>query len=137
MAESLMFYRLHAELADRSGPYLEDRIRELIRRRDILSHTPLRRSDTEDKWLPASEFFPDAFPDGRVVNEDPTPPQSDHAAWYYADDGGDVLGPVTLVQMKVLCEEGGVTSSSLVFKDGWPQWRPASGIPVVSGFLSA
>ena len=135
MAESLMFYRLHAEVADRTGPYLEDRIRELIRRRDILSHTPLRRSDTEDEWRPASEFFPDAFPDSQVAREDPTPPRTDHAAWYYADDGGEVLGPVTLVELRVLCHEGGVTSTSLVFKDGWPQWRRAFESPVVSGFL--
>ena len=133
--KTILFYRLHAEVSDRSGPYVEERVRELIRRRDILSHTPLRRSDKSDEWLPACKLFPDAFGDVPPVEPDPAPPRTDNEVWFYAEQGRNVLGPVTLGQLKILCEEGGVTTMSLIYKKGWPQWRRVSDIPVVHGFL--
>lgn len=132
----LTFDCLHVDISDRTGPYTEERIKELIRRRIVVAHTPLRPCGGAEEWRPADQLFPNLF--GRTDVPEIEPPQlDDQPNWYYADEGSGVLGPVTLKQLEILCHEGGVRTESLVYKKGWPQWRPASGIPIVNAFLRA
>ncbi|MEE2826913.1 MAG: DUF4339 domain-containing protein [Planctomycetota bacterium] len=136
LEELAMFELLHVDVSEKTGPYSKERIRELIRQKVVLSFTPLRPCGTDDGWTPASTFFPMDFGDKLARDDNPNPPEiSENENWYYADDGGEVFGPVTLARLKILCSEGGITMASLVFKSGWPQWRNVAEIPIVSGFL--
>ncbi|HYE21249.1 MAG TPA: DUF4339 domain-containing protein [Tepidisphaeraceae bacterium] len=45
--------------------------------------------------------------------------------WYYSQ-GGQQIGPITSQQMKDLAAGGQLTPNDLVWKDGMPEWTPAS-----------
>jgi hypothetical protein len=55
------------------------------------------------------------------------------ADWYVAKIGGQPVGPLTPLQVKQMAEAGQLQGSDLVWKEGLPQWVPAS---QVKGLLS-
>ncbi len=48
------------------------------------------------------------------------------AQWFYSNDGGTHSGPVSLEALQQLIRNGSLNSSSLVWKEGQPQWVYAS-----------
>jgi GYF domain 2 len=50
----------------------------------------------------------------------------DDATWYVRPPTGGQYGPASTVMLRQWIDEGRVTASSLLWRDGWPQWRTAS-----------
>jgi hypothetical protein len=65
----------------------------------------------------------------RMRSEDPASPRSsgssELAAWHYSA-GEKQLGPVPLAELKQLLVDGRLSMDDLVWKDGMPEWLPAS-----------
>lgn len=51
--------------------------------------------------------------------------QNPLAIWYTCTQSGDRFGPVSGEQLNEWLTEGRVTSTSLVWREGWPQWQKA------------
>lgn len=51
--------------------------------------------------------------------------------WYYAKDGQQ-LGPVTAEAIKASLASGQLSTSDLVWQDGWGDWRKISAVPELS-----
>jgi len=60
---------------------------------------------------------------------DPSDPL-DPARWFHIE-GDQRRGPVALDAMRQLVAEGAVTSDTLVWADGMPDWTPARKVPAV------
>ncbi len=45
--------------------------------------------------------------------------------WHYSK-GGEQLGPVSSERLRELAASGGLLPADLVWKEGLPEWRPAS-----------
>jgi hypothetical protein len=56
------------------------------------------------------------------IAEDPT------AVWYVRPATGGQFGPASAEIMRAWLGEGRVGSSSLVWRAGWPEWRPAASV---------
>jgi hypothetical protein len=65
----------------------------------------------------------------RMRSEDPASPRSsgssELAAWHYSA-GEKQLGPVPLAELKQFLVDGRLSMDDLVWKDGMPEWLPAS-----------
>jgi hypothetical protein len=50
----------------------------------------------------------------------------DDATWYVRPPTGGQYGPAGTMMLRDWIDQGRVTASSLLWRDGWPQWRTAS-----------
>jgi hypothetical protein len=50
----------------------------------------------------------------------------DDATWYVRPPTGGQYGPAGTMMLREWIDQGRVTASSLLWRDGWPQWRTAS-----------
>ncbi|MDB4678753.1 DUF4339 domain-containing protein [Rhodopirellula sp.] len=58
------------------------------------------------------------------------------SSWYVRPPGGGQYGPATKEVFAQWIQEGRIAAASLVWRDGWPQWRPASeAFPEITGQL--
>jgi S1-C subfamily serine protease len=86
-------------------------------------------------WRPASsisDVFPSEAADSEGYELQPAEPSdvaSDRpvssispAVWYYAGSGDKAAGPVALDRLSRLLHEGSITPSTLVWKEGMPNW---------------
>lgn len=46
--------------------------------------------------------------------------------WFYTIDGQQQPNPTTTSNIEGMIRSGTITSSDMVFHDGWPQWKPVS-----------
>ena len=44
--------------------------------------------------------------------------------WYYSAADGQHRGPFPAAEMQALAARGVITASTLVWREGYPQWRP-------------
>lgn len=44
-------------------------------------------------------------------------------AWYY-ERSGERIGPITQEQIRSIAASGGLSASTLVWRNGWPDWQP-------------
>jgi hypothetical protein len=51
--------------------------------------------------------------------------EAPHAVWYVRPPSGGQFGPATADVMRSWITEGRVTADSLVWREGWPEWKPA------------
>lgn len=56
-------------------------------------------------------------------------------SWYYSKNGTQ-LGPVTEQELSEKVSGGEVSASDLIWKEGMPDWKPASQVPEFSGMIS-
>ena len=54
---------------------------------------------------------------------------SDNSKWYYTDNTGAQVGPVSISELKTLISEGRVPSSGLAWTEGMSNWQSFSQIP--------
>lgn len=47
------------------------------------------------------------------------------AAWHVRSAAGDQVGPLSELQFRAWIAGGRVTADSLVWREGWPEWKPA------------
>ena len=61
----------------------------------------------------------------------PPPPIAGKKApsWYYVTHLREQEGPMTLTELGEAYRGGGVTSTDLVWCEGWPEWRPVEEVP--------
>ncbi|MDH3717727.1 MAG: GYF domain-containing protein [Planctomycetota bacterium] len=52
--------------------------------------------------------------------------ESPHAVWYVRPVTGGQYGPAAADVMRQWLDEGRVAADSLVWREGWPDWRPAA-----------
>lgn len=65
----------------------------------------------------------------RSASRMPKPIADDPMAyWYTCNQSGDRYGPVTGEALNRWLDEGRVAPESLVWREGWPQWRKADGV---------
>ena len=83
-----------------------------------------RVAPAETAPAPAPVSAPPAWTD--PISESP------HAAWYVRPPSGGQFGPARGDTMRRWVEEGRVTSDSLVWREGWADWRLADGLFVKS-----
>ena len=63
------------------------------------------------------------------AHREPEPQLGDHepeATWYVRPPSGEQYGPASTGVLRQWIEEGRVASNSLLWRDGWPQWRAAA-----------
>ena len=85
-----------------------------------------RRLDVHDRALgieTAEEHAPPelARPVTAGAIAGPAKPKTD--SWYYAPDGRDAIGPVSLDALADAYRNGQFGSADLVWKSGWKEWR--------------
>jgi hypothetical protein len=69
---------------------------------------------------------PPAWAAGEAAWAPPVPPVHDEPlVWYWADQGR-AAGPVTREALRSLRRAGAVVPTTLVWRDGYPDWRPYS-----------
>ncbi len=69
---------------------------------------------------------------GDVIGESPD------ANWYVRPATGGQFGPATGETMRAWVTEGRVSASSLVWRDGWPEWRAGAAVfPELAGLSAA
>jgi uncharacterized RDD family membrane protein YckC len=56
-------------------------------------------------------------------------------AWYYLDEKQQQAGPVGEEAFSALAKEGHLTAHTLVWREGWPAWRPYGEIAVAFSSL--
>jgi hypothetical protein len=49
--------------------------------------------------------------------------------WYYVDGHGRQVGPLTLSKLKEACGTSSIVKIALVWRDGFPDWRPPNEVP--------
>lgn len=83
-------------------------------------------------------------PVGRIVAIQPAPAvdplaENPTAVWYVsAADGGQPFGPADGATMFQWLQEGRIASTSLVWRQDWPEWQPATSLwPHLAGAASA
>jgi hypothetical protein len=74
-------------------------------------------ASAEPVTAPAATVAPAAIVNG------PTPPAA--GVWYMRTSGGEQLGPVPAAQFSEWITAGRVTGDSLIWRDGWPEWKLA------------
>jgi hypothetical protein len=111
------------ELAGRRGicPSCSSRFR--------IPHQDTERSTPID-GLPSGGESDSTVVDATPPVTDKTPTRSildldDGGTWYVRPPSGGQYGPATTVLLKQWIEEGRIAASSLLWRDGWPQWREA------------
>ena len=52
--------------------------------------------------------------------------EAPQAMWYVRPSSGGQFGPAGAELMRQWLEEGRVAADSLVWRDGWPDWKPAA-----------
>jgi hypothetical protein len=67
---------------------------------------------------------PDVSP-GEAVSAAVSPPEESAAQWYVRPPAGGQYGPATGEVMRLWMSESRITPSTLVWRDGWPQWKSA------------
>ena len=60
-------------------------------------------------------------------NADPIE-EAPHAVWYVRPPSGGQFGPAAADVMRTWITEGRVTADSLVWREGWPEWKQAGAL---------
>lgn len=63
--------------------------------------------------------------DARPAKSAPEPPAD---AWFYVDASGRQQGPVSFGALQTMRSNGTLTSESMIWKNGWPEWRPLASV---------
>ncbi|MBN1910032.1 MAG: DUF4339 domain-containing protein [Pirellulales bacterium] len=105
------------------------------------STTPGKEFDEPDEQdlvepiEPAAQ--PDPAPTPSPAPAPPTPPpisgecplaEAPNAQWYVSPSGGGQFGPASADVMRTWIDEGRVAADSLVWREGWEDWRPAEDV---------
>ena len=77
-----------------------------------------------------------AAPSGPAAQGGPPPLPGAAAAFFMAVDGQQV-GPITVAEMPAKIASGELTPTTLVWRDGLPQWSAASELPELRGLFPA
>jgi hypothetical protein len=75
--------------------------------------------------IPAASASPSAAPPIAVVVD--APPQG-VAAWHLRSATGEQLGPLSELQFRASIAAGRVTAETLVWREGWREWKPARSV---------
>lgn len=51
------------------------------------------------------------------------------ASWHFRSPSGDQHGPLNELQFRASISAGRVTADTLLWREGWPEWRPARTVP--------
>lgn len=65
---------------------------------------------------------------GATPRSDDPIDESPHAVWYVRPPAGGQFGPADGPIMRRWLDEGRVSGDALVWREGWPDWRPAGGV---------
>lgn len=100
------------ELAGKRGVCPECGSRFRIPNQDAETSTPI-----VEKTRPPTRPSEPAI---SLIQDDPD------AVWYVRPPSGGQYGPATGEMLRQWVDQGRVAASSLLWRDGWPQWRPAA-----------
>jgi hypothetical protein len=118
-----------------SGPFPEEKLKALAQKGQLTRMHELSSDGTT--WFPAREL-PSIFPPKKASLQEPILEPDDSAAiaaqgsvgadrsqWYYSL-GGQRIGPVSWSELSSLSNVGEIKDSTLVWREGMSDWRPAS-----------
>ena len=81
---------------------------------------PPAATDGEHAPEPSSQPLPETAEPKTILDDD------DEGIWYVRPPSGGQYGPASTDLLKQWIAEGRVAATSLLWRDGWPQWRDAS-----------
>lgn len=129
---------IKSELAGRRGicPACQAKIR--IPLADAATSSPVEESpqldgngasETQDGELPDGKISDARLHDAALAKVGSGTLLVDHepeATWYVRPPNGGQYGPATSELLSQWIDEGRIAASSLLWRDGWPQWRAAA-----------
>jgi hypothetical protein len=116
-------FRIPLQDAERSTPIEEDPTEQESSSKEIDSD--VQQVPTPPEAVPESSTPP---PNLNGPAPEPTTilDHDDQGTWYVRPPSGGQYGPATTELLKQWIGEGRVAATSLLWRDGWPQWRDAS-----------
>lgn len=116
-------FRIPLQDAERSTPIEEDPTEQESSSNEI--DTDVQQFPTPPEAVPESSTPP---PNLNAPAPEPTTilDHDDQGTWYVRPPSGGQYGPATTELLKQWIGEGRVAATSLLWREGWPQWRDAS-----------
>lgn len=136
MPENLpYYYKIRGRVI---GPKELSEMRQIAQRAQINSRSLISRDGIDFK---SGSEFPEIFrkvstnsPGVRPIVDDfgygggngEKPPTTVSGEWFYTINGQQQAHPTTISNIEGMIRSGTITSSDMVFRDGWPQWKAVS-----------
>jgi hypothetical protein len=116
-------FRIPLQDAERSAPIEEDPTEQESSSKEI--DTDVQQFQSPPEAVPESSTPP---PNLNGPASEPTTilDHDDEGTWYVRPPSGGQYGPATTELLKQWIGEGRVAATSLLWREGWPQWRDAS-----------
>jgi len=131
-------FRIPLQDAERSTPIEQDPTEQDPTEQDPTEQDPTEQESSSkeiDTDVPQFSTPPEAVPESSTPPpklDGPAPEPTtildhdDQGTWYVRPPSGGQYGPATTELLKQWIGEGRVAATSLLWRDGWPQWRDAS-----------
>jgi uncharacterized protein (DUF58 family) len=94
-----------------------------------------QRIDIHDRAIgisTAKAGTPPALPASAPPQVIPPRPETQKPRWFYAPPGGEKVGPVHFTKLANEFRMGRLHEDTLIWKQGWEDWRPASEVPEIT-----